>query len=278
MDFQRKEPSFLARRIDEKYKMKESVTGHRTGLTDRLLKLFAPRKPLEFWAPETKKPKAVPMSGIAGYVDRFAAAGEPEYGDPSLASAEPRPFQSPELQLQARIETETAPERRVPAAAARDVSADPNVEGDPFKTLFVGRLAYETTERKLRREFEEFGPIRRIRMVQDRTSGKPRGYAFIEYEQVGDMKQAYKLADGRKIEGRRILVDVERGRAVPGWLPRYMGGGKGGESRATKPPKDPKRVFAQRQIDRFLEEQAARRRGAAAGEGGEEAAEERGAA
>jgi hypothetical protein len=31
------------------------------------------------------------------------------------------------------------------------------------------------------------------------------------------MKQAYKLADGRKIEDKRVLVDVERGRTVPNW-------------------------------------------------------------
>lgn len=48
-------------------------------------------------------------------------------------------------------------------------------------------------------------------------AGKPRGYAFIEYEHKEDMKNAYKMADGRKVEGRRVLVDVERGRTVPGW-------------------------------------------------------------
>lgn len=38
---------------------------------------------------------------------------------------------------------------------------------------------------------------------------------------------AYKLADGRKIDGRRVLVDVERGRTVKGWKPRRLGGGLG---------------------------------------------------
>lgn len=48
-------------------------------------------------------------------------------------------------------------------------------------------------------------------------SGKSRGYAFIEFEDKKDMKEAYKSADGRKIEGRRVLVDVERGRTVETW-------------------------------------------------------------
>jgi len=47
------------------------------------------------------------------------------------------------------------------------------VQGDPFKTLFVARISYEATERKLRREFEEFGPIKSIRLVHERNSGKP---------------------------------------------------------------------------------------------------------
>ena len=44
-------------------------------------------------------------------------------------------------------------------------------QGDPFKTLFVGRLSYDVTERKLRRELEEFGPVKRVRLVHDKHSG-----------------------------------------------------------------------------------------------------------
>ncbi|KAF5828186.1 hypothetical protein DUNSADRAFT_18077 [Dunaliella salina] len=51
------------------------------------------------------------------------------------------------------------------------------------------------------------------------------------------MKEAYKSADGRKIEGRRVLVDVERGRTVETWKPRRLGGGLGAEGRAPRPPK-----------------------------------------
>lgn len=40
-------------------------------------------------------------------------------------------------------------------------------QGDAFKTLFVSRISFETTEKKLKREFEEYGPIKRIRLVQD---------------------------------------------------------------------------------------------------------------
>lgn len=44
---------------------------------------------------------------------------------------------------------------------------DPNVRGDAFKTLFVARLSYDTTEKDLEREFGRFGPIERVRLSLD---------------------------------------------------------------------------------------------------------------
>ena len=77
--------------------------------------------------------------------------------------------------------------------------------------MFVGRLSYDTSEKKLRREFEQYGAIRSIVLVTD-LDGKSRGYAFIEFEREEDMTMAFKRSDGKKIDGRRVVVDVERGR------------------------------------------------------------------
>ena len=46
---------------------------------------------------------------------------------------------------------------------------------------------YDTSESKLRREFEVYGPIKKIVLVHNIDTGKPRGYAFIEYEHERDM-------------------------------------------------------------------------------------------
>lgn len=96
-----------------------------------------------------------------------------------------------------------------------------------YNTLFVGRLSYEITERKLLREMETYGPVKDIKVVTDRD-GKSRGYAFVEFEHEEDMKRAYREADGLWLEGRHIVCDVERGHTVPSWLPRRLGGGLGG--------------------------------------------------
>ena len=72
-------------------------------------------------------------------------------------------------------------------------SNDPKIKGDAMKTLFIGRLSYDTKESDLERELGRFGPIERIRIVKDETQpqkGKKahRGYAFIVYEREKDMR------------------------------------------------------------------------------------------
>ena len=110
-----------------------------------------------------------------------------------------------------------------------DPSKDANIKGDAHKTLFVGRLSYDTTADTLFREFGRSGAILRLRLVQDRKTGKSRGYAFIEFKHTRDCDHAYKAMHQQVIDGRTILVDIERERVQPGWVPRRLGGGLGGK-------------------------------------------------
>lgn len=50
---------------------------------------------------------------------------------------------------------------------------------------------------------------------------------------------AYKYADGKRIDDRRVVVDVERGRTVKGWKPRRLGGGRGGRKTGATDPATP---------------------------------------
>ena len=59
------------------------------------------------------------------------------------------------------------------------------------------------------------------------------------------MKAAYKDADGLKINGKRVMVDCERGRTVNGWKPKRLGGGK-----AAKQPVQVDRRDERRRDDR----------------------------
>ncbi|KAI3519264.1 hypothetical protein L1887_08293 [Cichorium endivia] len=202
--------------------MKLIGQSHPTGLTNNLLKLFEPRPPLEYKPPPEKR-KCPPYTGMAQFVSNFAEPTDPEYAPPVEKGETPG-------QRRARIHQlrlEEGARKAAEELEKYDPNSDPNISGDPYKTLFVARLNYETTESRIKREFEAYGPIKRVRLIADKETNKPRGYAFIEYMHTRDMKAAYKQADGRKLDNRRVLVDVERGRTVPNWRPRRLGGGLG---------------------------------------------------
>ncbi|KAL5229951.1 hypothetical protein ABZP36_028727 [Zizania latifolia] len=195
---------------------------HPTGLTANLLKLFEPRPPLEY-KPPVEKRKLPAYTGMAQFVSQFVEPGDPEYAPP-VPKGETRAEKKARIR---QLKLEQGAAKVTEELQKYDPQTDPNATGDPYKTLFVARLNYEMSEHRIKREFEAYGPIKRVRLVTDKITNKPRGYVFIEYMHTRDMKNAYKQADGRKVDSKRILVDVERGRTVPNWRPRRLGGGLG---------------------------------------------------
>jgi len=202
-------------------------------LPPNLIALFQPREPVEFKNPEGDLPwerdrTKHPYSGIAPFVNDF---------DPSTETP-------PKVRVETREEKEKRKRKDKLEKGMKKTEEnldewnpheDDKVESDPFKTLFVARIKFETNESKLKREFEEYGRIKSVRIVENLKNGKPKGYAFVEFEKERDMHSAYKYADGKKIDGKRVLVDVERGRTVKGWRPRRLGGGLGNSRRAPSP-------------------------------------------
>ena len=65
--------------------------------------------------------------------------------------------------------------------AATTAVATANASGQKHD-IFVGNLAFTTTEEQLYSAFSELGRIIKVRMVSDIETGKPRGFAFIEFE------------------------------------------------------------------------------------------------
>ncbi|CAF0938434.1 unnamed protein product [Rotaria sp. Silwood1] len=200
-------------------------------LPPNLLALFTPRDPIPFLPPNDKLPhekKRLPYGGLADFINSFEAAHE---------TPPPTRIETKEERVarRAREKAEKAALQLEENLTSWDPNNNEASTTDPYKTLFVARLNYDTSETKLRREFEVYGKIKSIHLIHDTQTGKPRGYAFIEYEKESDMHAAYKRADGRKIDGRRVVVDVERGRTVKGWRPRRLGGGLGSTRRGGLP-------------------------------------------
>mmetsp|Transcript_6936 Transcript_6936/g.19753 ORF Transcript_6936/g.19753 Transcript_6936/m.19753 type:complete len:313 (+) Transcript_6936:188-1126(+) len=183
---------------------------------------FMPPPPLKS-IPPIKNKRKHPITGVLEYLSAFENSKPPE------RKIQPTPKALKEEKRKRREQEhrdKLAPLIESYRQEQRDCEG--KYQGmNCYNTLFVGRLAYEVTERKLLREMEAFGPVRDIKLVTDKE-GKSRGFGFVEYENEEDMKRAYRAADGMRIEGREIVVDVERGHTVPTWLPRRLGGGLGG--------------------------------------------------
>ncbi|TFL07517.1 hypothetical protein BDV98DRAFT_539312 [Pterulicium gracile] len=217
-------------------------------LPPNLLKLFAPRPPLQYTRPLDKDINRVTDKSVGGVGDvlaRLRDASTQEMidsaqGDNMEEGEEPAFTLAEEVKRQVRREErkKLKTEEYKIAKETYKPADDSEAVGDPYKTLFISRLHKSATENDLRREFESFGTIERVRIVRDKKA-RSRGYAFVVYERERDMKTAYKETDGLVIVGKRILVDVERGRTVRGWMPRRLGGGLGGRPKALPPAAPP---------------------------------------
>ncbi len=94
------------------------------------------------------------------------------------------------------------------------------------KKLYVGNLAFSTTEEELRELFETHGPIESVSVITDRETGRARGFAFVEFEEDSGAEAAMQALDGRDVGGRTIRVNEAHERR--GGRPGGGGGGRGG--------------------------------------------------
>lgn len=88
--------------------------------------------------------------------------------------------------------------------------------------LFVGGLAWATTNDSLRAAFEPFGEVTDAVVIMDRDTGRSRGFGFVTYSTPDAADTARVSMDGAEVDGRRIRVDSANER------PPRSGGGGGG--------------------------------------------------
>lgn len=100
--------------------------------------------------------------------------------------------------------------------------------------LFVGNLAYSTTEADLRAYFGTIAPPSQVVLPVDRETGRPRGFAFVEFLERGHAEAAIQKFNGQMFNGRPLAVSEARAREDRGPSgprpggPRPGGGGFGG--------------------------------------------------
>jgi RNA recognition motif-containing protein len=78
--------------------------------------------------------------------------------------------------------------------------------------LFVGNLSYDATEVELRELFSAVGPLTFVRVATDRETGRPRGFAFVEYADRAHAEEAIRRFNNQIFKGRPMAVNEARSR------------------------------------------------------------------
>jgi cold-inducible RNA-binding protein len=94
--------------------------------------------------------------------------------------------------------------------------------------LFVGNLSYSTTEADLRTYFGSVAQPSQVVLPVDRETGRPRGFAFVEFIERSDAEQAIQRFNGQVFNGRPLAVSEARAREDRGPGGPRPGGGFGG--------------------------------------------------
>ncbi len=96
--------------------------------------------------------------------------------------------------------------------------------------LYVGNLSFNTTETDLQDLFAQSGPVQEVALMQDKFTGKSRGFAFVTMTSEQDAQKAIADLNGKTVEGRPLTVNEARPREArpPGGGGGYGGGGRSG--------------------------------------------------
>ena len=78
------------------------------------------------------------------------------------------------------------------------------------QNLFIGSLAYATTDDTLKAHFEQIGEVESARVITDRDSGRSKGFGFVEFKNESDNQKAVDQLDGKDLDGRAISVGLAR--------------------------------------------------------------------
>ena len=78
--------------------------------------------------------------------------------------------------------------------------------------LYVGNLGYSTSSEDVRAAFEEFGTVDSADVIMDRSTGRSKGFGFVEMENIDEAKAAMDALDGKELDGRPIKVNEARPR------------------------------------------------------------------
>ena len=78
--------------------------------------------------------------------------------------------------------------------------------------LYVGNLSFETTENDLQDLFEQHGKVTEVALINDKMTGRSRGFGFVTMGDAASGTAAIKALDGKEVQGRALTVNEARAR------------------------------------------------------------------
>lgn len=81
-----------------------------------------------------------------------------------------------------------------------------------MNSIYVGNLSRNTTEATLKSLFAPYGEIKSVKIVIDRVTGEPRGFAFVDMEAPDSIKEAIEALNGQEVDGQRLRINEARPR------------------------------------------------------------------
>jgi RNA recognition motif-containing protein len=94
--------------------------------------------------------------------------------------------------------------------------------------LYVGNLSYGVTNEKLEELFSAYGQVRSAQVIQDRDTGRSKGFGFVEMADDNAAREAIKGLHEQQHDGRPLTVNEARPREDRGGGGGGGGGGRGG--------------------------------------------------
>jgi cold-inducible RNA-binding protein len=98
------------------------------------------------------------------------------------------------------------------------------------RRLYVGNLPYKTTDEDLQALFGQAGAVESVRVMRDLTTGRARGFAFVQMASDADAQKAVEQFHEYPLDGRALVVNEARPKPAMGGSGRgdFAGGGFGG--------------------------------------------------
>lgn len=174
------------------------------------------RSELSHQEEETKAPvpecsDALPTASASASSDAPQQRGTTEEGEPLSRQVEDTASRRDRWLQQ--MASERA--RRLPCA-------DIQIRSDPLRTVVVAHLPPTVVEEELRRFANQFGRVTQCRVVHSKTTGRSRGYGFVEFGLRAEARTAASQSRRKRLGGRVVSIEMERGRVDAQFLPKRL--------------------------------------------------------